>query len=88
MFNPLWVNCQKRPNTIRLRYPVPGTVLVGTGAGAGAGFEKMAGTEPDIWYIPISYYCSMITTYDTTHHLATVRITGIRKRVIRKRVSL
>jgi len=41
MFNPLWVNCQKRPNTIRLRYPVPGTVLVGTGAGAG--FEKMAG---------------------------------------------
>jgi len=43
MFNPLWVNCQKRPNTIRLRYPVPGTVLVGTGAGAGAGFEKMAG---------------------------------------------
>ena len=30
-------NCQKGPSTIRLRYPVPGTVLAGTG------FEKMAG---------------------------------------------
>jgi len=76
------LTAKKKLSTIWLRYPVPGTVL------AGAGFEKMAGTEPDIWYIPISYYCSMITTYDTTHHLATVRITGIRKRVIRKRVLL
>jgi len=32
-------NCQKGPSTIRLRYPVPGTVLAETGAG----FEKMAG---------------------------------------------
>jgi len=32
-------NCQKGPSTIRLRYPVSGTVLTGTGAG----FEKMAG---------------------------------------------
>jgi len=32
-------NCQKRPSTIWLRYPVPGTVLAGTGAG----FEKMVG---------------------------------------------
>ena len=30
-------NCQKGPSTIRLRYPVPGTVL------AGNGFQKMAG---------------------------------------------
>jgi len=29
-------NCQKGPSTIRLRYPVPGTVL----AGAGTGFGK------------------------------------------------
>ena len=34
-------NCQKGPSTIWLRYPVPGTVLAGTGAGTG--FEKMAG---------------------------------------------
>ena len=34
-------NCQKGPSTIRLRYPVPGTILAGTGAGTG--FEKMAG---------------------------------------------
>ena len=32
-------NCQKGPSTIRLRYPVPSTVL----AGAGTGFEKIAG---------------------------------------------
>ena len=32
-------NCQKGQSTIRLRYPVPGTVLAGTGTG----FEKMAG---------------------------------------------
>ena len=31
-------NCQKGPSTIRLRYPVLGTVLAGTGAGTG--FEK------------------------------------------------
>ena len=29
-------DCQKGPSTIRLRYPVPGTILAGTG------FEKMA----------------------------------------------
>ena len=34
-------NCQKGLSTIRLRYPVLGTVLAGTGAGTG--FEKMAG---------------------------------------------
>jgi len=34
-------NCQKGPCTIRQRYPVPGTVLAGTGAGNG--FEKIAG---------------------------------------------
>ena len=43
-------NCQKGPSTIRLRYPVPGTVLAGTG------FEKngrISGQpEPDIRYIP------------------------------------
>jgi len=33
-------NCQKGPSTIRLRYPVPGTILAGTG------FEKMAGYFP------------------------------------------
>jgi len=30
-------NCQKRPSTIRLRYPLPGTILAGTG------LEKMTG---------------------------------------------
>ena len=30
-----WTNCQKGIITIRLRYPVPGTILAGTGAGTG-----------------------------------------------------
>ena len=33
--------CQKRPSTIRLTYPVPGTILAGTGAGTG--LENIAG---------------------------------------------
>jgi len=37
----LWSLITIWPSTIRLRYPVPGTVLAGTGAGTG--FEKMAG---------------------------------------------
>jgi len=38
----LWTpEAQKGLSTIRLRYPVPGTILAGTGAGTG--LEKMAG---------------------------------------------
>ena len=41
-------NCQKGPSTIRLRCPVPSTVL----AGARTGFKKW----PDIRHIPTSYF--------------------------------
>ena len=74
-------NCQKGPNTIRLRYPVPGTVL----AGAGTGFKKMAvhiwptGTGYPVGYIP-SYIlprirvCEPKFPFDTVSHLTFISV--------------
>jgi len=44
-------NCQKGPSTIRLRYPVPGTVLARTG------FEKRPDIRPTGTGYPVHPYC-------------------------------
>jgi len=54
-------NCQKGLSTIRLRYPVPGTVLAGTGAGTG--FEKWPDIRPT-GYPVHSCFVEMLEGYD------------------------
>ena len=49
------MKAQKGPSTIRLRYPVPGTILVGTGAGFEKKWLDIRPPEPDIQYIPKLY---------------------------------
>ena len=67
-------NCQKGQCTIRLRYPVPGTILAGTGAGTGLQKNgRISGQpepEPDIRYIPNLYRPnSVVRTYVVTFHV-------------------